>query len=92
MAFIQEHLPKFDVPPMSDLHGLNLNVTVPQDCGSNLPVVVYIHGGGFNFGSSTNPPYDQSKIVELSAIMDQPIVAVNLKSVIRSAISQVASI
>lgn len=79
MSFVQEHLPKPDLPPMSDLDGLNLNITVPQDGGNNLPVVVYVHGGGFAFGSSTYPHYDQSKVVELSAIMDQRIVAVNFK-------------
>lgn len=79
MAFIQQNLPMPDVPSMSDLHGLNVNVTVPERGGCNLPVMVYIHGGGFVFGTGASPVYDQSKIVELSAIMDQPVVAVNFK-------------
>jgi carboxylesterase type B len=79
MSFIQKSIATYDIPPMSDHHGLNLNITVPQDGGENLPVVVYIHGGGFTFGSSSYSHYDQSKVVELSVIMDQPIVAVNFK-------------
>ena len=79
MSFIQQHLPKFDTPPMSDLDGLNLNVTVPLSGGSNMPVLIYIHGGGFIFGSNSYPHYDQSKVVELSAMMNQRIVAVNIK-------------
>ena len=79
MSFIQEHIPKPNLPDMSDLCGLNLNVTVPQDGGLDLPVIVYIHGGGFTFGSSTYPHYDQSKVVELSAIMNERVVAVNFK-------------
>ncbi|VUC36291.1 unnamed protein product [Clonostachys rosea] len=77
MGFIQCQLPELDVPGMSDLNGLNLNITVPMEGGSNLPVIVYIHGGGFTFGSSSYPHYDQSKVIELSAIMNQPTIAIN---------------
>lgn len=79
MLFIQKSLPAYDVPKMSDRHGLNLNITVPASGGNGLPVVAYIHGGGFSFGSGTYSHYDQSKVVELSVIMGQPIIAVNLK-------------
>jgi carboxylesterase type B len=81
MSFIQASLPKTDVPAMSDTEGLNLNITVPNEGGRNLPVLVYIHGGGFTFGSGSYPHYDQSKVVELSVVMGQPIIAVNIKYV-----------
>jgi carboxylesterase type B len=79
MSFIQAALPKLDVPTMSDIEGLNLNITVPSEPGRNLPVLVYIHGGGFTFGSNSYPHYDQSKMVELSTVMGQPMIAVNIK-------------
>jgi len=79
MGFIQKEISELNVPEMSDVNGLNLNVTVPLEGGENLPVLVYIHGGGFTFGSSSYPHYDQSKVVELSVIMNQPIVAINFK-------------
>ncbi len=38
---------------------LYLNVWTPQiKSGEKLPVMVWIHGGGFNFGSSAMPEYD----------------------------------
>jgi para-nitrobenzyl esterase len=37
--------------------GLYLNVWAPADA-SNLPVMVYIHGGGFTYGSPSSPTYD----------------------------------
>ncbi|KAF7555501.1 hypothetical protein G7Z17_g2139 [Cylindrodendrum hubeiense] len=77
MGFIQKEIAQLNIPEMSDIHGLNLNVTTPTEGGKNLPVIVYIHGGGFTFGSSSYPHYDQSKVIELSAIMDQPLVAIN---------------
>ncbi|RSL94914.1 hypothetical protein CEP52_012376 [Fusarium oligoseptatum] len=44
MQLIQQGIPKFDVPPMSDLDGLNLNITLPKDCNeaSQLPVLLSI--------------------------------------------------
>ncbi|RSL70898.1 hypothetical protein CEP53_001725 [Fusarium sp. AF-6] len=68
MQLIQQGIPKFDVPPMSDLDGLNLNIALPKDCNkaSQLPVLVFVHGGSFTFGSSSYPHYDQSRIVKLS--------------------------
>lgn len=79
MSFIQQSLPKFDVPPMSDTDGLNLNITVPQHYVDKMPVLVFIHGGGFNFGSSSYPQYDQTRIVQQSIGLRKPIVAVNFK-------------
>ncbi|KAL6353822.1 hypothetical protein LRP88_12816 [Fusarium phalaenopsidis] len=76
MELIQQAIPKFDVPPMSDLDGLNLNITSPKDCNEGsiprLPVLAFVHGGSFTFGSSSYPHYDQSRIVKLSIELGIP--------------------
>ncbi|KAM6527605.1 hypothetical protein FALCPG4_008660 [Fusarium falciforme] len=77
-TFIGAELPKFDPPPISDTESLNLNITVPPEPGHDLPVLVYIHGGGFAFGSNSYPHYDQSKVVDLSVVMGQPLIAINI--------------
>ncbi|KKK23364.1 hypothetical protein ARAM_002163 [Aspergillus rambellii] len=82
MSFIQQRLPKKKVPPPSALGGLSLNITVPaaypEREGRRLPVLVYIHGGGFVFGSSTYPHYDQAEVVRTAAARQTPIIAVNI--------------
>ena len=69
---------------MSDTEGLCLNITVPAskegtpDVTSNLPVFVFIHGGGFNSGSGMYPQYNMSRFVHLSTKLGTPIIAVSL--------------
>lgn len=41
-------------PKEQDEDCLRLNVTTPAKPGGNRPVVVYIHGGSFNYGSGSN--------------------------------------
>lgn len=66
---------------MSDTDCLNLNITVPagSNPSSNLPVLVFIHGGGYTLGSNAWPQYDPARLVVLSAARRSPIVAVNIK-------------
>ena len=69
---------------MSDIDGLNLNIYVPTQgvtAGSNLPVFAFIHGGGFNGGSSSFPPYDMTRFIRLSMTKGMPVIAVSLKYV-----------
>lgn len=87
MAFIQQSLDKNELPAPSDLNGLNLNITLPlisnqlPHIAARLPVLVYVHGGGFTFGSSGYPHYDQSRIVAIARRSHQPVIAVNIKYV-----------
>lgn len=68
---------------MSGTECLNLNITVPACLpgpGSTprlLPVMVFIHGGGYIMGGNHWPQYDPCRFVKLSAEMGMPIIAVN---------------
>ncbi|TDZ31321.1 Cytochrome P450 monooxygenase patI [Colletotrichum spinosum] len=77
---IQRALPVGDFPGISGVDCLNLNVTIPRETkGSRaLPVLVFIHGGGFMTGSNWWPQYDTKKLVQLSVKKESPIVAVTI--------------
>ncbi|KAJ6088223.1 secreted lipase [Penicillium sp. IBT 16267x] len=55
---------------------LNLNVQRPSgtEAGAGLPVLVWIFGGGFEFGSTST--YDGASIVASSVTMDMPVIFV----------------
>lgn len=82
-GFIQNTLPQNPFEP-SALEGLNLNVYVPEgtDRSSRLPVLVWIHGGGYIQGSITWPQWDLTRLVQLSKENGMPVVAVAMKYVI----------
>lgn len=73
---------------ISELDGLNLNITVPLLEGNfptpekKLPVFMFVHGGGYSLGSNAWPQYDQARIVRLSAEMGMPIIGVGIKLVL----------
>ena len=57
---------------MSDVDGLSLNINVPgraEDISKlhDLPVLTFLHGGGFMMGGNWWPQYDMAKLVKLSA-------------------------
>ncbi len=70
---------------MSELDGLHLNITVPSvaingsSANANLPVFVFIHGGGFSVGSNAWPQYDHAKLVKLSEDIGCPMLGVGIK-------------
>ncbi|KAF9887688.1 hypothetical protein FE257_009641 [Aspergillus nanangensis] len=76
---IQKALPVPDLQ-QSETECLNLNITTPADAtpGSNLPVIVFLHGGGFAIGSNAWPQYDLKRIVALSAAEKRPVIGVNI--------------
>lgn len=84
--FIQKSLPMPKLT-MSELDGLNLNVTVPLINGSlptsdmKLPVFVFVHGGGFGLGSNAWPQYNQARFVKQSVEMGLPLIGVGIKQV-----------
>ncbi|KAL8397229.1 hypothetical protein RB594_004082 [Gaeumannomyces avenae] len=59
---------------------LTLNVVRPEGVvpGTNLPVAVWIHGGGYFMGGGSDPRYNTSFLVQQSVDMGTPIVAVTI--------------
>lgn len=54
--------------PMSE-DCLTLNVWAPQNASAPLPVMVWIHGGGYNNGSGTAPLYDGSNLARRGVVV-----------------------
>lgn len=80
-GLIQKSLPATEFPE-SDTECLNLNITAPADVlhgPSALPVFVFIHGGGYSFGSNAWPQYDHARIVTLSQEIGIPVIGVGIK-------------
>lgn len=59
---------------------LNLNVIRPSGCDQNtqLPVLVWIYGGGYSQGASADPMWNMSFIVKTSVENEQPIIGVSI--------------
>lgn len=77
-VFIQQALPYKDLT-YSVTDCLNLNISVPKTTRKDLPVFVFVHGGGFGIGSNAWPQYDLAAFVERSVDRGTPVVAVNIK-------------
>jgi carboxylesterase type B len=70
---------------------LNLNITTPAGTkqGDDLPVMVYIHGGGGFSGSNGDWWCDGGSIVKRSVEIGKPIVIVAIKYVLVSSFENV---
>jgi carboxylesterase type B len=67
---------------MSGTECLNLNITVPDikvEIEKRLPVMVFVHGGGYIMGANYWPQYDLSLLVKMSVEMGVPVIGVNIK-------------
>ena len=53
---------------------LNLNIIIPEGKHKDLPVAIYIHGGGNVGGSNSLKLYDTSHLVRRSTEMERPII------------------
>lgn len=85
-GLIQGRLPLPLTPvKQSATEGLTLNISLPAslniDKDAGLPVMVFVHGGGFANGSANHPHYDLARIIELSVKEGSPIIAIGLKYV-----------
>ncbi|KFZ17017.1 hypothetical protein V501_01939 [Pseudogymnoascus sp. VKM F-4519 (FW-2642)] len=72
----------------SEFDCLNLFVVRPSqtalsklgspDSNRKLPVLIWIHGGGFGFGAGTDPMWDPTRLVLRSISIGKPIIAVGI--------------
>jgi para-nitrobenzyl esterase len=62
--------------PSMDEDCLYLNVWMPPSPPAKAPVMVFVHGGGFNYGSGTFPLYDGTK---LAAAANAIVVTINYR-------------
>ncbi|EEU35497.1 uncharacterized protein NECHADRAFT_98197 [Fusarium vanettenii 77-13-4] len=81
-SLIQKPLDGPISPAISDLDSLNLNISVPiasvGEEAAKLPVLVFIHGGGFIHGGNWAPHYDLASIVAYSQSIGKPIIGVSI--------------
>ncbi|KAB2568565.1 Para-nitrobenzyl esterase [Lasiodiplodia theobromae] len=78
--------PHFNKAPEEDeLSCLNLNIVLPPPPPTSttltagpLPVMLWIHGGSFLFGSSTHPCYDTVNLSTFSSAIGAPIIAISI--------------
>lgn len=65
----------------SALDGLALTITVPEGAEVNgkLPVFAFIHGGGYNLGSTSWPQYDFARLVRKSVERGKGVIGVGIK-------------
>ncbi|RDL41766.1 uncharacterized protein BP5553_01745 [Venustampulla echinocandica] len=63
----------------SEYECLNAVVTTPSTASrtSALPVMIWVHGGGFAIGSSSWPQYDLQKFVSRSVDIGHPIIGIS---------------
>ncbi|KAK6365525.1 hypothetical protein LTS17_011244 [Exophiala oligosperma] len=77
---------KLDEPKPDEFHCLNLNITVPRVAitgDQKVPVLFYIHGGGFMVGSSSaqisgREIWDATNLVRRSLTIGKPVIVVSI--------------
>ncbi|KAK6375889.1 hypothetical protein LTS17_007711 [Exophiala oligosperma] len=77
---LYQGIPLSSSDPVSEVNCLNLNVYTPEQAASNnqkLPVLVWIHGGGWVFGDGGSE-YDGSFLVQEASRIGKPFVFVTL--------------
>ncbi|KAF9276075.1 hypothetical protein BGZ68_010271 [Mortierella alpina] len=67
-----------------ELNALNLNIFVPLTALKSearvdpIPVMTWVHGGGFAWGSNADPLYDAVNLVQHSIQIERPVIVVTI--------------
>ncbi|KAF2676326.1 alpha/beta-hydrolase [Lentithecium fluviatile CBS 122367] len=57
---------------------LHLNIIKPKTKEKNLPVLLWIYGGGWQQGATSDPRYNMSYIVQQSVLNDKPVIGISI--------------
>ncbi|KAF1954903.1 lipase 3 precursor [Byssothecium circinans] len=57
---------------------LHLNIVKPRTNETKLPVLLWIYGGGWQQGATSDPRYNMSYIVQQSALINKPIIGISI--------------
>ncbi|KAL5353061.1 hypothetical protein ACLOAV_001091 [Pseudogymnoascus australis] len=57
---------------------LNLNIVKPAGKTKGLPVLLWIYGGGWTQGATSDPRYNLSYVVEQSVLNNKPVIGVSI--------------
>ncbi|KAI1539401.1 PnbA Carboxylesterase type B [Pyrenophora tritici-repentis] len=57
---------------------LNLNIVKPRTNQTGLPVLLWIYGGGWQQGATSDPRYNMSYIVQQSVLNDKPVIGMSI--------------
>jgi carboxylesterase type B len=75
--------PRFETVVFDEFNCLNLNITAPANlhAEANIPVMIYIHGGGGFYGGNSAWYVDGGSLVRQSIISGRPVIQVAIKYV-----------
>ncbi|KAH8724157.1 Alpha/Beta hydrolase protein [Phaeosphaeriaceae sp. PMI808] len=57
---------------------LHLNIVRPMTNRTDLPVLVWIYGGGWQQGATSDPRYNMSYIVQQSVLNNKPVIGISI--------------
>jgi carboxylesterase type B len=76
---VPDGYPDNPTPTFDEFNCLNLNIIQADTNATNLPVMVWIHGGGFAVGANTDNVMQGVNLVQSSVERREPIVFVAIQ-------------
>ncbi|KAF2789764.1 alpha/beta-hydrolase [Melanomma pulvis-pyrius CBS 109.77] len=57
---------------------LHLNIVKPRTNETNLPVLLWVYGGGWQQGATSDPRYNMSYIIQQSVLNGKPVIGISI--------------